>query len=75
MCVLGIYSTFKGKALEKGSNALQQPYIRIISMTEEEGDSHSRFNFTQVRFNVTSTSHFTLHTGTLQLHTGVSMRL
>ncbi|GAX74631.1 hypothetical protein CEUSTIGMA_g2079.t1 [Chlamydomonas eustigma] len=45
--VLGIYSTFKGKAMEKGMNSLQQPYIRVVSMMEEAGDSHSRFNFTQ----------------------------
>ncbi len=32
--------------MEKGINSLQQPYIRVVSMTEEAGDSHSRFNFT-----------------------------
>ena len=44
--VVGIYSTFRGKAMEKGVQSLQQPYIRVVSMTEEAGDSHSRFNFT-----------------------------
>jgi len=45
--VVGIYSTFKGKAMEKGSASLQQPYIRVVCLQEEAGDSHSRFNFTQ----------------------------
>jgi hypothetical protein len=36
----------QGKALEKGTSSLQQPYIRVVSMREETGDSHSRFNFT-----------------------------
>lgn len=44
--VLGIYSTFKGK-VDKGNTAIQQPYIRVVSISEEAGDSHSRFNFTQ----------------------------
>mmetsp|Transcript_129 Transcript_129/g.281 ORF Transcript_129/g.281 Transcript_129/m.281 type:complete len:744 (-) Transcript_129:832-3063(-) len=45
--VVGIYSTFKGKAMEKAPAALQQPYLRVVSLQEEAGDSHSRFNFTQ----------------------------
>lgn len=48
--VMGIYSTFKGKAMEKGAAsiaALQQPYLRVVSMIEESGDNHSCFNFTQ----------------------------
>ncbi|KAF5842327.1 MCM2/3/5 family-domain-containing protein [Dunaliella salina] len=45
--VVGIYSTFKGKAMEKAPAALQQPYLRVVSLQEEAGDSHSRFNFSQ----------------------------
>ena len=43
--VVGIYSTIKSK--EKNASALLQPYLRAVSMIEEAGDSHSRFNFTQ----------------------------
>lgn len=32
--------------MEKGPVALQQPYLRVVSLQEEAGDSHSRFNFT-----------------------------
>ena len=32
--------------MEKGTQLLQQPYIRVVSISEEAGDSHSRFNFT-----------------------------
>eukprot|EP00798_Chlamydomonas_sp_ICE-L_P022234 gene22234-29301_t len=45
--VIGIYSTFRGKSMDKGQVALQQPYIRAVALEEEAGDSHSRFNFTQ----------------------------
>jgi DNA replication licensing factor MCM5 len=43
--VVGIYSTIKSK--DKNASALLQPYLRAVSMVEEAGDSHSRFNFTQ----------------------------
>ncbi|KAJ9517956.1 hypothetical protein QJQ45_004274 [Haematococcus lacustris] len=45
--VVGIYSTFKAKAMDRGPAALQQPYIRVVALQEEAGDSHSRFNFSQ----------------------------
>ncbi|MEW5314783.1 MAG: hypothetical protein WDW38_006253 [Sanguina aurantia] len=45
--VMGIYSTFRGKAMDKGSAAtLQQPYLRVVSMVPDAGDAHSRFKFT-----------------------------
>ncbi|KAG2489331.1 hypothetical protein HYH03_012163 [Edaphochlamys debaryana] len=43
--ITGIYSTFKGKAFDKGSASLQQPYIRVVSVMQEAGDAHSRFKF------------------------------
>ncbi|GFH31188.1 DNA helicase, partial [Haematococcus lacustris] len=43
--VVGIYSAFKAKAMDRGPAALQQPYIRVVALQEEAGDSHSRFNF------------------------------
>ena len=43
--VVGIYSTFKGK-VERGSSALQQPYLRVVGIREQSGDSHSKDQFT-----------------------------
>ncbi|KXZ53157.1 hypothetical protein GPECTOR_7g1049 [Gonium pectorale] len=45
--ITGIYSTYKGKAFDKGSTSLQQPYIRVVSIMQEAGDAHSRFKFTK----------------------------
>ncbi|GFR48027.1 hypothetical protein Agub_g9859 [Astrephomene gubernaculifera] len=45
--VTGIYSTYKGKAMDKGAVSLQQPYIRVVSVMQEAGDAHSRFKFTK----------------------------
>jgi len=38
----------QGKAMDKAPAALQQPYLRVVSLQEEAGDSHSRFNFSWV---------------------------
>jgi hypothetical protein len=46
--------------MERGPAALQQPYIRVVSLKEEEGDSHSRFNFTYVAATVMQEQSFTL---------------
>ncbi|KAG2449154.1 hypothetical protein HYH02_005901 [Chlamydomonas schloesseri] len=45
--ITGIYSTFRGKAMDKGVTTLQQPYIRVVSVMQEAGDAHSRFKFTK----------------------------
>lgn len=34
--------------MEKGPAALQQPYVRVVSLQEEAGEAHSRFAFTCV---------------------------
>ncbi|GIL54329.1 hypothetical protein Vafri_9903 [Volvox africanus] len=45
--ITGIYSTYKGKAMDKGATSLQQPYIRVVSIMQEAGDAHSRFKFSK----------------------------
>ncbi|GLC34924.1 hypothetical protein PLESTB_001178700 [Pleodorina starrii] len=45
--ITGIYSTYKGKAMDKGATSLQQPYIRVVSIMQEAGDAHSSFKFTK----------------------------